>query len=140
MSKMSERRAGLLARSPISAANTVMVSTFFVASVVLVVLGNVGMALLMAYFGAAGLGVALYARRPDSRDITRLNAIEYRDERDKNLAAQGFAVVGIAALIIVFISFVVMMLTQQLNWYVLAVLLALLVVWGVANAVVVRRR
>jgi accessory gene regulator protein AgrB len=139
MSKTSERRAWIFARSPISTVNTVLVVTFFVASVVLAVLGNVGMALLMAYFGVAGLAVALYARRPDSRDITRLNAIEYRDERDKSLAAQGFAAVGVAALIIAFVSFVVMMFTQ-VNWYVLTVLLTLLVVWGAANSVAVRRR
>jgi hypothetical protein len=139
MSKTSERRAWIFARSPISTVNTVLVVTFFVASVVLAVLGHVGIALLMAYFGVAGLAVALYARRPDSRDITRLNAIEYRDERDKSLAAQGFAAVGVAALIIAFVSFVVMMFTQ-VNWYVLAVLLTLLVVWGAANSVAVRRR
>jgi accessory gene regulator protein AgrB len=139
MSKTSERRAWIFARSPISTVNTVLVVTFFVASVVLAVLGNVGMALLMAYFGVAGLAVALYARRPGSRDITRLNAIEYRDERDKSLAAQGFAAVGVAALIIAFVSFVVMMFTQ-VNWYVLTVLLTLLVVWGAANSVAVRRR
>jgi accessory gene regulator protein AgrB len=139
MSKTSERRAWIFARSPISTVNTVLVVTFFVASVVLAVLGNVGMALFMAYFGVAGLAVALYARRPDSRDITRLNAIEYRDERDKSLAAQGFAAVGVAALIIAFVSFVVMMFTQ-VNWYVLTVLLTLLVVWGAANSVAVRRR
>jgi accessory gene regulator protein AgrB len=140
MSKTSDRRAGIFARSPISTVNTILVLTFFAASVVLAVLGNVGMALLMAYFGVVGLAVALYARRPDSRDITRLNAIEYRDERDKSLASQGFAAVGVAALIIVFASFIVMMLAQQVDWYVLSVLLALLVVWGVANSVAVRRR
>jgi hypothetical protein len=139
MSKASERRAWIFARSPISTANTVLVVTFFAASVVLAVLGNVGMALLMTYFGVAGLAVALYARRLDSRDITRLNAIEYRDERDRSLAAQGFAAVGVAALIIAFVSFVVMMFTE-VNWYVLTVLLTLLVVWGAANSVAVRRR
>ena len=140
MSKTSERRMGIFARSPISTTNTILVLTFLAASAVLAVLGNVGMALLMAYFGVAGLAVALYARRPNSRDITRVNAIEYRDERDRSLAAQGFSAVGVAALIIVFISFVVMMLAQQINWYVLAVLLALLVVWAVANTVAVRSR
>ena len=104
------------------------------------ILEGVGTALLMAYFGVCGLGVALYARRPDSRDITRLNAIEYRDERDKSLAAEGFAAVGVAALIIGFVSFIVMMLTQQMNWFVIGVFLALLVVWAAANSVAARRR
>ena len=139
MSKTSELTARVFARSPLSMANTIMVSTFLAASVVLAVMGNIWMALYLAYFGLLGLGVARYARRPDSRDITRLNAIVYRDERDKSLAKEGFAAVGVAALIIVFISFLVMMITEQFSLYVTAVILALLMVWGVANSVAVRR-
>ena len=140
MSKTNESAASVFARWPISAVNTVLVATFLGASVILAVLGNAGMALVMAYLGLAGLGVALYARRPDSRDVTRLNAIEYRDERDRSLAAAGFAVVGVAALIIVFGSFIAMLVMERFDWYIFGILMALLVVWGVANSVVVRRR
>lgn len=140
MSKMSERMARVSARLPLSLVNAIMVATFLVASVVLAVAGNVRMALFVAYFGFAVLGVALYARRPDSRDVTRLNAIEYRDERDRSLAKEGFAAVGVAALIIALGSFIVMVVMEQVSSYLMAALLALVVVWGVANSVAVRRR
>jgi hypothetical protein len=140
MSKTNEPTGSVFARWPVSVVNTVLVATFLGASVVLAVLGNVGVALVMAYLGLAGLGVALYARRPDSRDITRLNAIEYRDERDRSLAAEGFAAVGVAALIIVFGSFIAMVVLERFDWYIFGILMTLLVVWGVANSVVVRRR
>lgn len=47
-----------------------------------------------------GLGAALYARRPNSKDITRVNAIEYRDERDRVIARKGFSIVGACALLL----------------------------------------
>jgi hypothetical protein len=131
---------GTQGRWPISLANTILVGVFLTGSVVLALLGNVGAALLLAYFGVMGVGVALYARRANSRDITRINAIEYRDERDKSLAAEGFAVVGAAALILLLLAFIIMVILGQFNWYVMVILLTLLVVWGVANSVAVRRR
>jgi hypothetical protein len=140
MSKTNDRLRRVLARSPISVVNTVLVLTFLAASALMAVLGNVGMALLFAYLGLAGLGVALYARRPNARDITRINAIEYRDERDRSLAAEGFAAVGVAALILLLAAFIFMLIADQFSLYVFVILLALLVVWGVANSLAVRRR
>ena len=140
MSKTTSQVGRVLARSPISIANTIMVVTFLTGSGVLALLGNLGMALFLAYLGLAGLGLALYARRPNARDITRINSIEYRDERDRSLAAEGFAVVGVAALIIVLLAFIVMVFLDEFNMYVFVIFMALLIVWGVANSIVVRRR
>ena len=140
MSKTTSRVGSVLARSPISVANTIMVVVFLAGSGVLTLLGNLGMALFLAYLGLAGLGVALYARRPNARDITRINSLEYRDERDRSLAAQGFAMVGVAALIIMLLAFIVTVFLREFNMYVVVIFLALLIVWAVANSIVVRRR
>jgi cell division protein FtsW (lipid II flippase) len=140
MSKATERIRRVLGRSPISVVNTVLVLTFLLASVGMTLLGDEGLALIMAYLGLAGVGVALYARRPTSSDVTRLNAIEYRDERDRSLASQAFAAVGVAALIILFVACITMMFLERFDWYLFAILMSLLVVWSVANSVVVRRR
>ncbi|WP_245853183.1 DMT family transporter [Blastococcus aggregatus] len=50
--------------------------------------------------------MAIFARHPSSREITRVNAIEYRDERDKGIAQVGFSVVGVVALVVSAIEFV----------------------------------
>ena len=97
-------------------------------------------AILLLAVGLFGFTAALYARRPNSRDITRLNAIEYRDERDRTLAKQGFAAVGAAALILTVLEVVLAtVFFNQLVAIACAQLLALCIVWGVANSNAVKR-
>ena len=128
-------------RLPLSPANMVLVS--------LLALGAVTCAVLGRWPGVAFLGVmavfivfaARFARRADSRDITRINAIEYRDERDRELARQGFAVVGAAALIVSTLGAVVSIVLDDplLVSISCAQLLLLAIIWGVADARAVRR-
>jgi hypothetical protein len=110
--------------------------------------GAIAAALTQSWFGAIlllagslfGLSAALYARRPNSRDITRLNAIEYRDERDRVLAKQGFATVGAAALMLSVIEVVLaIVFFDQLVAIACAQLFALCIVWGIANSNAARR-
>lgn len=127
-------------RLPLSRTNMVLVS-FLAAGVVICLL--LGRWPGVAFLGAIALFVVLaarYARRPDSRDITRINAIEYRDERDRELARHGFAVVGAAALIISTVGAVVAIVVdhQVLVIVSCAQLFALAVIWGIADARAVR--
>jgi MFS family permease len=132
MSRTTERRG-------ISRVNVLLVSVFLAGALVCAVTGNLPGAILLAAFGILGLAGALYAARPGARDVTRINGLEYRDERDGRLAQQGFAIVGVAALVISVAAFVVTTLMGRVDVFVLGQTMALAVVWGIANSVVVRR-
>lgn len=54
-------------------------------------------------------------RRPESSDLSRIGALEYRDERDRLLARLGFSVVGGVALIVAFVEFVAALVVRTLN-------------------------
>ncbi len=102
---------------------------------------------LLAAVGIAVLVMALHARRPNCGDITRVNAIEYRDERDRLLAQHGFSAVGVAALIVSAIEFVaITVLAGPLGWppaielLPASQLVLLCIVWATANSIAVRRR
>lgn len=126
--------------SPISTTNIVVVSTLLAGAIAAALTQNWFGAILLLAGGLFGLGAALYARRPNSRDITRLNAIEYRDERDRVLAMQGFATVGAAALILSVIEVVfAIVFFNQLVVVACAQLIALCIVWGIANSNAVKR-
>ncbi|WP_317230308.1 hypothetical protein [Clavibacter sp. MX14-G9D] len=132
MSRTNERRG-------ISRVNVLLVSVFGVGALVALIAGNPGSAFVLAFMGAIGFGGALQASRPGASDVTRINGLEYRDERDGRLAQQGFAVVGVAALVISVVAFVVTTLQGEIHWFIWGQMLALASVWAVANAVVVRR-
>lgn len=94
--------------------------------------------------GAAGVYVliaARLARRAGSTDLARINALEYRDERDRVLARDGLATVGGAALLLGFVEFIVAIAVGQTTFVLLASaqVVAIAVVWGVANLRAVRR-
>ncbi len=87
-------------RLPLSLPNVLLVGGSFAGAVVTIVVENwFGAALLLA-LGLGGLISALLARRAGAGDWLRINAIEYRDERDARLAIHGFAVVGAWALVL----------------------------------------
>jgi MFS family permease len=132
MSKTTERRG-------ISRVNVILVSVFLAGALICAVTGNVPGALVLATFGVLGLAGAVHAARPGARDVTRINGLEYRDERDGRLAQQGFAVVGVAALVISVAAFVATTLMGRIDWFIWGQTMALAIVWGVANSVVVRR-
>lgn len=131
-------------RLPISAINLVLVSAFLLGAVIAGALGKWSGATYLGALGLGGLAAALYAHRSGSRDVTRLNALEWRDERDRTLAKSGFAVVGVVALLMVLGEFIVVVATvttadSPLFWAAITQLTILCVVWVVANSVVVRR-
>lgn len=133
-------------RLPVSSVNAVLMGVFLAGAVVTAVAGSWYEAGLLAAVGIAVVAMAIYARRPGSRDITRVNAIEYRDERDKRIARVGFSAVGVAALVISAIEFVaITVLVGPRDWPPAVQLLPagqlvlLCVVWAVANSVAARR-
>ena len=85
-------------RLPLSVPNIVLIGGSFAGALVTIVLGNWLGAILLIVLGGGGLLSALLARRAGASDWLRINAIEYRDERDSRLAGHGFAVVGAWAL------------------------------------------
>ena len=85
-------------RLPLSVPNIVLIGGSFAGAIVTIVLGNWLGAILLIVLGGGGLLSALLARRAGASDWLRINAIEYRDERDSRLAGHGFAVVGAWAL------------------------------------------
>ena len=130
-------------RLPISAINLVLVSAFLAGGLIAAVAGSQELVAPLCGGGLAGLAGALYARRSGSRDITRINGLEYRDERDRTLAKSGFAAVGAVALLMVLVEFLVVITVAPGNsplvWAAVAQLLVLSVAWTIANSVVVRR-
>lgn len=85
-------------RLPLSVPNIVFIGGSLAGAVVTIALGNWFGAILLLVLGGGGLISALLARRAGASDWLRINAIEYRDERDTRLASHGFAVVGAWAL------------------------------------------
>ena len=85
-------------RLPLSVPNIILIGGSFAGAIVTIALGNWFGAILLVLLGAGGLLSALLARRAGASDWLRINAIEYRDERDSRLASHGFAVVGAWAL------------------------------------------
>lgn len=133
MSTTSKRRL------PVSAANAVLVGAFALAATTAAVIGLWPEAALLAVLGLAGFACALYARRPGARDVTRINAIEYSDERDRRIAQTGFAAVGVVALVASMIHFIVATaLSLDHAWLPAAQLFLLSLVWAIANSVAAR--
>jgi hypothetical protein len=131
-------------RLPISAINLVLLSAFLLGALIAGALGSWAGAAYLGALGLGGLACALYARRSGSRDVTRLNALEWRDERDRTLAKSGFAVVGAVALLMVLAQFIVVVVTETghdspFMWVTLSQMLILYIAWGIANSVAVRR-
>lgn len=88
-------------------------------------------------------GSAIYARSGRASDVTRLNALETVDERDRTMTAFALAVVGVAA---IFASFGVLLAAialldaqHPMFWIIMGQMLALAITWMIANVVAVRR-
>ncbi len=126
MSKTTERRG-------VSRVNAIITGVLLLGALVAVIAGNLYNAITLAVMAVILLGSALHAARPTASDVTRINGLEYRDERDGLLAQKGFAAVGVAALVKTVGTFFVTTLMGQVHWYVLAQMLVLAGVWAVAN-------
>jgi len=127
-------------RSLISTTNLILVGTLCAGAIIAALTQNWLGAIWLLILGLSGLGAALYARRTNSRDITRINGIEYRDERDRDLARQGFATVGAVALILSVVEVMLAIIfSPQLVGVASTQLVILSVVWGIANSNAVKR-
>lgn len=123
--------------------NVVLLVGALAAAVVMAVLGRwveaVVFAVVVLFLGAS----AVYARSGRSGDLTRLNAAEYLDERDRAAATQGFAAVGVTALLLGFallvLATVLLEPGEPMFLVLIGNLLVLAVAWGVANWVALRR-
>ncbi|WP_435080318.1 hypothetical protein [Clavibacter michiganensis] len=132
MSKTTERRG-------ISRVNMILVGAFLLAAVVVLILGYTDRAITLAAFAVICLIQAVVAAQPEASDGTRIDGLEYRDERDRQLAQRGFAAVGVAAILLSCGAFLVRTMLGDLDWWLGGQVLVLVVVWGVANRIAVRR-
>jgi len=129
MSVKSERRA-----LPVSPVNIVLSLSLVAAGVAQAIAGNLVLAVALVFVAVFAVVAARYARRPESLDIARVNAIEYRDERDRAIARSGFSVVGVAALLLTVVEILaVSFVAPEYGWLPAVQIFVLSVVWGVGN-------
>ncbi|BDZ48283.1 hypothetical protein GCM10025867_05240 [Frondihabitans sucicola] len=120
--------------------NVVVIAVFGVSAVTVLIGGQLFTGLYLAVATVYLYGAMLYARRGDSSEVQRVNALEYRDERDRMIARNGFSVVGAAALALAAVQILVASVwVHEIVLLAAAWLLALCIVWGVANSVSARR-
>jgi len=127
--------------SRLSTANIILLSSLAGGALVCAALQNVLGAVWLGATALLALIGILPNLRPDARDIGRINAIQYRDERDRRLARDGFSIVGAAALIISVIEAVAAAISGNIAFQIAAFaqLFVLSVIWAIANSVAVRR-
>jgi len=132
MSKTTERRG-------ISRINTIIVGVLALAALVALVAGHGDGAVLLGVVAVVQLLSAISSAQPEASDETRIGGLEHRDERDRQLAQQGFAAVGIAALLLSSGAFLVTTLMGRIDWVIGGGTLLLYLVWAVATRIAVRR-
>ena len=133
-------------RLPVLTANAVLLGVLLAGAIVTATVGGWYETGLLMSVAVAVFAMATHARRPNSRDVTRVNAIEYRDERDKHIAQVGFSAVGMVALVISAVEFAaITVLTAVRDWppavqmLPAGQLVLLCIVWGVTNSVAAKR-
>ncbi|GAA4204409.1 hypothetical protein [Actinocatenispora rupis] len=135
MSTSTERRL------PLSPANLVICTVMVVVAVATAAVGHWQQAIVVAVGAVATVVMVRRARRPGASDVERVDAFEYRDERDRAIARDGLAAVGATALALTAVEYVVVLVMRPgLAPWSLGQLLALAAVWMVANRVAARRR
>ncbi|WP_349828120.1 hypothetical protein [Brevibacterium litoralis] len=133
--------------SPVNIGLSVM---FGLVAVLFFVDGNIVSGAIMTVCLVATIASVLWARSGSSGDVTRLNALEYSDERDRRLGVRGLAAVGVAGLSIgggAFVAFVTLQVFDvAMSPFVHGVFLGLVllvvvlcIVWSIANWIVARR-
>ena len=127
--------------SRISTTNVILLGSLAAGAIVCLILQNPMGAGFLGATALLSLIAIIPNLRPDARDIGRINAIQYRDERDRQLARAGFSTVGAAALILGVVLAVASAISgiQLFQAFAFGQLFVLAVIWGVANSVVVRR-
>lgn len=107
------------------------------------VLGRWAVAAIFVLVAVVVAASAIYARSGRASDLTRLNAAEYVDERDRAVGTHALAIVGVVALVLAMVVFVVgVVLLEPGNpmfWVLWGQVIALTIAWAVANLFALRR-
>ncbi|QYF72105.1 hypothetical protein [Cryobacterium sp. PAMC25264] len=93
MSKIAERL-------PVSVPNAAVVGALLVGAALAGLRGNGVGAVILVAMAIGWAGIALYARSSRADDRSRVGNFDPRDERDRTIGRNGFALVGAAALIL----------------------------------------
>lgn len=132
-------------RLPVSPVNVFVIGLLIAGAFGTALVGHWGSTVVFLLGAVAMFALARAARRPEASDIARVNALEYRDERDWRIALGGLSAVGAIALVLTFLEFLVLSVVRDDNErsdappLVTAHLVLFCVVWGVANARITRR-
>jgi len=128
-------------RWPISIVNTVIYAYALLLGVGLIVFDRLAAGVVMIVATTAGVIFSARARRRDSGDLERVNALELADERDRAAARKALAAIGVVALVGAMLQFTVaVVLDEPLLSLVSAILLVTLATtWLIANWYYVRR-
>lgn len=123
--------------------NALVTLAVLAGAVVLAVSGQWVPAVLLAGIGLATGSFAVYARSGRASDITRLNAMEVVDERDRAMTTFALAVVGVTGLLLSVVVFIAAMVLLEhghpMFYFAWGQVMVLAVVWTVANVLAVRR-
>lgn len=130
----------MLDRLPMSRPNVVLCGVLAAGIVATAALALWPQAVMLAVILGLGVLFIRLARRPAAGDLERVNAIEYRDERDRLIARDGFTVVGAVALALSLVEFVLASVLLP-DWELVPAgqLVLLCLVWGLANRRAARR-
>lgn len=128
-------------RWPISIVNTVIYAYALLFGVGLIVFDRLAAGVVMIVATTAGVIFSARARRRDSGDLERVNALELADERDRAAARKALAAIGVVALVGAMLQFTVaVIIDEPLLSLVSAILLVTLATtWLIANWYYVRR-
>lgn len=129
MSKIAERL-------PVSVPNAAVIGALLVGAALAGLRGNGVGAIILAAVAIGWAGIALYARSRRADDRSRVGNFDPRDERDRTIGRNGFALVGAAALILTGGEMLVRVVLGDNDGATLVRFLVLAAVWsiGVANS------
>lgn len=128
-------------RWPISIVNTVVYACALLLGVGLIVFDRLTEGVVMIAATTAGVIFSARARRRDSGDLERVNALEFADERDRAAARKAFAAIGVVALVGAMLQFTVAVILDEpvLSLVSAILLVTLATTWLIANWYYVRR-
>lgn len=128
-------------RIPMSRVNLILSVALALGIVLTMILGLWAQAISLSLILVLGLFGIYSARRTEAGDVQRVNALEFKDERDRAIGRDGLAAVGAVALVQSLIGYMTALaLYPDIRWFALAQFVALCVAWGVANHIAARRR
>lgn len=127
-------------RLPLSPINLVIWGAYALGVVAALATAHWVPALVLAVGLVLGVVSTRRARRPDASDATRIGANEYQDERDRAIGRDGFAVVGVVAIVLSVVACMVSLVFQVIPlWPAAGQLVVLAVAKMVADQVAAQR-